>query len=299
MIHFPISGVDTYWWLPPLVSFCISLFTATGGLSGAFLLLPFQVSVLGFVGPAVSPTNLIFNVVAIPSGVYRYWREKRLVMPLVWAVILGTLPGVFLGAVIRVKYFLDPRYFKLFVGLVLLYIASRLVKDLLTQRAPSNEKTPTAKFEVENEHFNLKRLRYDFNGETYSTSTPGIMILSFIVGIVGGIYGIGGGAIIAPFFVAVFRLPVHTVAGAALFGTLVTSVAGVIFYTAIAPFYAGSGIYISPDWMLGVLFGIGGAAGIYLGARLQRYLPAKTIKLIIVLALLFVSVKYIVDFFYR
>ena len=33
-----------------------------GGVSGAFLLLPFQVSVLGFTSPAVSPTNLIFNI---------------------------------------------------------------------------------------------------------------------------------------------------------------------------------------------------------------------------------------------
>ena len=39
--------------------------------------------------------------------------------------------------------------------------------------------------------------------------------------------GIGGGAIMAPFFVSVFGLPVYTVAGAALMGTLITSVAGV------------------------------------------------------------------------
>lgn len=44
----------------------------------------------------------------------------------------------------------------------------------------------------------------------------GIFTLSFVVGIVGGIYGIGGGAIIAPFFVTFFGLPVYTVAGAAL-----------------------------------------------------------------------------------
>ena len=96
MIEFPISGVETHWWLPLITTFVISMFTSTGGVSGAFLLLPFQMSVLGFTGPAVSATNMLYNVIAIPGGVYRYAKEKRLVKPLVWTTILGTLPGVFI-----------------------------------------------------------------------------------------------------------------------------------------------------------------------------------------------------------
>ena len=34
------------------------------GISGAVLLLPFQVSVLGTPSPAVTPTNLLYNVVS-------------------------------------------------------------------------------------------------------------------------------------------------------------------------------------------------------------------------------------------
>jgi hypothetical protein len=66
-----------------------------GGVSGAFLLLPFQVSFLNYTAPSVSATNQVFNIVAIPSGVYRYIREGRMLWPLTWAVIIGTLPGVF------------------------------------------------------------------------------------------------------------------------------------------------------------------------------------------------------------
>ncbi|RJP78113.1 MAG: sulfite exporter TauE/SafE family protein [Candidatus Zixiibacteriota bacterium] len=294
-MHFPLSGVDTYWWLPALTAFVISVLSATGGLSGAFLLLPFQVSVLHFTGPAVSPTNLIFNMVAIPSGVYRYWREKRLVWPLVAAITIGTLPGLFFGALIRIKWLLDPRAFKLFVGLVLLYIASRILVDLL--RKTVKTAAPAGGFLVSRQSFTLQRLLYEFNGQEYRVKTWSLMLLSFIVGIIGGTYGIGGGAIIAPFLVAVFRLPVHTIAGASLLGTFISSAAGVFIYTAMAPFYAGSGINISPDWMLGGLFGLGGAAGIYLGARLQRYLPARLIKGILLALLLFASLQYIVGFF--
>ena len=65
----------------------------------------------------------------------------------------------------------------------------------------------------------------------------------------------GGGAIIAPFVVAVMHLPVYTIAGAALFGTFVTSIAGVAFYQLVAPSYAATGLAVAPDWLLGALFG--------------------------------------------
>ena len=136
---------------------------------------------------------------------------------------------------------------------------------------------------------------YEFYGHTFDINTLGIMTLSFIVGIIGGVYGIGGGAIIAPFFVGFFGLPVFTVAGAALMGTFVTSVAGVVFYQLIAPFYPNQ--VIAPDWALGFLFGIGGVAGIYCGARCQKFVPAKVIKWILVGCILFPALRYVSYFF--
>src|SRR5512133_1589825 len=103
-ITFPISGVDTYFWLPPLTAFCISFFTSMAGISGAFLLLPFQMSVLGFTSPAVSSTNLIFNIVAAPGAIIRFLQEKRLLWPLAWTIISGTLPGVVIGGFIRLQW---------------------------------------------------------------------------------------------------------------------------------------------------------------------------------------------------
>ncbi len=297
MITFPVSGVETHWWLPSIVAMCISMIMAPGGLSGAFMLLPFQVSVLGFAGPAVTPTNLIFNVIAIPSAVLRYWREKRMVWPLAWALVIGTLPGIFLGAIIRIKYLPDPRAFKLFVGLVLLYIASRLVINIMeARRGTEPVSTQPEQFEVSQSVLNAKVISYVYNGVKYQAPTWGVMLLSIIVGVIGGTYGIGGGAIIAPFIVTFFRFQVHSIAGATLFSTFVSSVAGVLFYTVISPYYSSAGISVMPDWYLGVLFGLGGIIGMYAGATLQRYFPAVLIKSIIAAALLMVSLKYIWQF---
>ena len=299
---FPVSGVETYVWLPPLVSFVVSFFTSMAGVSGAFVLLPFQMSVLGFVSPSVSPTNLVYNIVSIPSGVYRYLREGRMVWPLTWVVVLGTLPGVVIGGFIRLNWLPDPKPFKAFVGCVLLYIGLRLVMDVLkTRRAAKTAKEPEPKpvnnsgqFRVRILEFSLTRLSYRFQDQDYTCGTHSIFIMSCIVGVVGGVYGIGGGAIIAPFFVAIYGLPVHTVAGAALMGTFITSIAGVAFYQVIAPFYGS--MVVAPDWLLGALFGIGGLCGMYLGARCQRFVPANYIKVMLSALLLWVAGRYILNY---
>ena len=88
-------------------------------------------SFLGYVNPSVSATNQVFNIVAIPSGVYRYFREGRMVWPLTWVVIAGTLPGVFIGAIVRVAYLPNPEHFKIFAAGILLYIGLKMVRDLL------------------------------------------------------------------------------------------------------------------------------------------------------------------------
>ena len=103
-MFFQNAGIEVAPWIPPCVAFVVSFFTSMGGVSGAFLLLPFQMSFLGYTSPSVSSTNQVFNIVAIPSGVYRYWREGRMVWPLTWVVIIGTLPGVLIGAWVRIEY---------------------------------------------------------------------------------------------------------------------------------------------------------------------------------------------------
>lgn len=299
MVDFPISGVETYWWLPMLVAFCISSITSTGGVTGAFILLPFAVSVLGYDSPGVSPTNMLYNVVAIPSGVYRFHREKRMLWSMALVTGIGTLPGLVLGAMIRLKYLPDPRSFKLFVGLVLLYLGGKLVQDLIKKRRENNKANGNKDWHINRQTLGLSLFVYDYQGETYSVKTWPIIVLSFVVGIVGGIYGIGGGAILSPYFVAIYGLPVHSIAGAMLLGTFLTSVVGVIVYIVISPFFMPEGAVITPDWYLGLSFGVGGALGVYVGARLQRYVPAKLIKIVLVVALIIIAARYVGGFFWQ
>ncbi len=176
---------------------------------------------------------------------------------------------------------------------MLLYIGSRM---LLETRKPKSGTAPvpnSSDWTVRCSEFNTRRLVFEFQGCRYECATRSIFLLSLVVGVVGGIYGIGGGAILAPFFVGIVGLPVHTIAGATLMGTFITSVCGVGFSELIAPLYRDRGLEVAPDWLLGSLFGAGGLVGTYLGARAQRFVPARRLKGMLSVILLAVALIYL------
>jgi uncharacterized membrane protein YfcA len=95
------------------------------------------------------------------------------------------------------------------------------------------------------------------------------VILAVTVGCVGGIYGLGGGALLAPVLIGSGRKP-SEVASAALASTFVTSAGGVITFTILSLLQH---IPVAPDWPTGIALGLGGLAGGYTGARLQSRMP--------------------------
>jgi len=230
------------------VAFVISAVSAPGGVSGAVLLLPFQVSVLGTPSPSVTPTNLLYNVVATPGALYRYWRQRQTGGSLAAVLIAGTLPGVIAGSFIRVKLLPGPRLFDLVIGAVLLPLGCWLAL------------TPPRRDSGDDRHVRLP--------------WPVLVMLAMMVGCVGGIYGIGGGSIVAPILIGAGR-PAAEVAPAALSSTLVTSVAGVVTFTILSAQTHGS---VAPNWPTGIALGVGGLLGSYIGARLQSRLPEQLIR---------------------
>jgi uncharacterized protein len=251
-----------------LAAYAIALAATPAGISGAVLLLPFQVSVLGTPSPAVTPTNLLYNVVATPGALYRYWRQQQTGGRLTLVLIAGTLPGVIAGSVIRVEVLPGPHVFDLVVTAVLVPLGIWLV---LTR--------PPSKDQDENAPAHRERV-----------IAPHVLaVLAAAVGCVGGIYGIGGGSILAPVLIGSGRPPAE-VAPAALASTFVTSVAGVATFTILSVHQHGS---VAPDWPTGIALGIGGLAGAYTGARLQKRLPDALIRRLVGIMVIAIGARYL------
>jgi uncharacterized membrane protein YfcA len=247
-------------------AYVVAVLATPAGISGAVLLLPFQVSVLGTPSPAVTPTNLLYNVVATPGALYRYWRQKQTGGRLALMLIAGTLPGVIAGSVIRVELLPGPRVFDLVVAAVLMPLGVWLALTWPTH--PQESERPA-------------RL----------IPGPVLMVVAAAVGCVGGIYGIGGGSILAPILIGSGRRPAE-VAPAALASTFVTSVAGVVTFTILSLHHHSS---IAPDWPTGIALGAGGLAGAYTGARIQSRLPDILIRRVVGILVIAIGARYLLS----
>jgi uncharacterized protein len=245
-------------------AFAIATITTPAGISGAVLLLPFQVSVLGTPSPAVTPTNLLYNVIATPGALYRYWRQGQSGGRLAVVLVAGTVPGVIAGSIIRVRLLPGPRVFDLVVAAMLVPVGCWLAATR-PPRAPSSA-----------------------TRRATSVPVPVLVLLACAVGCVGGIYGIGGGSILAPVLIGAGRSPAE-VAPAALASTFVTSVAGVATFTILAAGQHGS---VAPNWPTGIALGIGGLAGGYAGARLHSRLPDMAIRRLVGVLVVAIGIRY-------
>ncbi len=246
-------------------SFTIAAAATPAGISGAVLLLPFQISVLGTPSPAVTPTNLLYNIIATPGALYQYWRQHQSGGQLARTLIAGTLPGVIAGSVIRVELLPGPRLFDVVVSGVLLPLGLWLAAS-----------RPARRHDPARPHREIP--------------APVLIALALVVGCVGGVYGIGGGSILAPILIGSGR-PAAEVAPAALASTFATSVAGVATFTVLSLHQRH--FPVAPDWPTGIALGIGGLAGAYTGARIQSRLPDALVRRTVGILVIAIGARYL------
>ncbi len=247
-----------------LAGFVVATITSPVGVSGAVFLLPVQLSVFGVPNPQVTPTNLLYNVLSGPGALLRYARRGQLRGPLARSLVIGSAPGVVIGAVLRVHVVDGPTVFKLVAAAVLLPTGLVILRPTRGRVA--------------------RPARRPLGQAT-------IRLAAFLVGIVGGIYGIGGGSILGPILVG-SGMVVGTVAPAALASTFVTSIVGVATFALLQ---VSASAAISPDWSLGVACGFGGLCGGYLGASLQPRLPERFLRALLGILAVGLAVTYAVQ----
>jgi uncharacterized protein len=206
----------------------------------------------------VTPTNLLYNVVATPGALYRYWRQGQTGGLLTRRLLLGTLPGVIVGSVIRVELLPGPRAADAIIAVVLIPLGTHLV----VRRTATNQSGAAALLPI--------------------------VPIAAVVGCVGAIYGIGGGSILAPILMGAGQSPTN-VAPAALASTFVTSMTGVATFLLLAGLHGG---LVAPDWGIGAALGVGGLIGGYCGARIQPRLPEEAIRRLLGCIVAAIGVRY-------
>jgi uncharacterized protein len=239
--------------------------TVPSGVSGAVLLVPVQLSVLSVPVAAVTSTNLVYNVVACPGALLGFRQSGNLLGSLTRRLLMGALPGVLAGVAVR-TILLDRRTaFLIVVAAVLVPTGLSLIAGRRGGRHDGGAEPPAGL----------------------------LMAISFPVGVIGGLYGIGGGSLLAPVLLW-FGYSAYAVAPACLTTTFATSIVGVAAFQVLAASqssWAGA----APDYAVGVALGAGGLLGSFIGARLQHRLPERGLQILLGLVLIGAAVAYMIE----
>ncbi len=107
--------------------------------------------------------------------------------------------------------------------------------------------------------------------------------VGLIAGIISGLFAAGGGMIVVPALIHIFKLEDAKARATSVFAILPMVVASGIFY------YKND--YV--DWSLGIKCAIGGIIGGVIGAKLLKKMSTKTLRILFIIFLAYTSIKMI------
>ena len=107
--------------------------------------------------------------------------------------------------------------------------------------------------------------------------------IGLIAGIISGLFAAGGGMIVVPALIHIFKLEDAKARATSVFAILPMVVVSGLFY------YKND--YI--DWNLGIKCAIGGIIGGIIGAKLLKKMSIKTLRILFVIFLAYTSIKMI------
>lgn len=256
------------------IGFLVGTFGTLIGAGGGFILVP----VLLLLYPSLPPdviTSISLAVVFLnaASGTVAYARLKRIDYRSAVIFALATLPGSVIGALVT-GYL--PRYiFDIILGILLIGIGIFLLLRP-EQGAYGANKSQAHLVKRSITDIYAKKYVYSFN------QLIGIVI-SFFVGFVSSLLGIGGGIIHVPALAALLNFPVHIATATSHFILAIMALAGTVVHMIQGTFWQ--------EWTKAVFIGIGVIGGAQVGARLSEKIKPKGIIRALAIALLLVGIR--------
>jgi len=128
------------------------------------------------------------------------------------------------------------------------------------------------------------RMRF-YRSKLYVSVIP-ILGLSLFVGFAGALLGIGGGFIVVPALLYIFRVPTTVVVGTSQFQIVCTTLVALILHAITNQ---------AVDMVLAMLLIVGGVFGAQFGARIGRNLRAELFRFLLAILLLAVGLRFALE----
>jgi uncharacterized membrane protein YfcA len=247
------------------------------GAGGGFVTVPLLVAVGLNVHVAVS-LSLAYVVVVAASGVLRHLRQGTIDLPLGLILVAPGIVAAQVGS--QLSHRLPSRALELLVALLLVAVLGFFA----SVRAPMHEAPAAAALPrgpgaqralAERRLLGIERMRM-VSGRVYryTVSVPRAVVIGASVGLVSGLFGVGGGFILVPLLVGVIHAPMQVAVGSDLVAIMGNGVSG-----AIGHVIAGD-IHVGAILRLGIPLISGGVVGSQLGARACTIFSQARLRLI-------------------
>ncbi len=285
-IYLPIAELPVDVFLVMGMGAAVGFISGMFGVGGGFLMTPLLI----FIGipPAVAVATQAAQITASStSGAFSYWRnralDERLALVLVLSGITGTCFGVWTFNALRragqLELTINLSYVTLMtmIGSFMLFEALRALMRrrrgrAILKRKPGNhawyQKLPW-------------RMRFYKSG-IYVSVIP-LAALGGFIGFAGSILGIGGGFMVIPALIYLFRVRASVVVGTSILQLLFTMLVTTILHALTNG---------SVDIVLALLLIVGAVFGAQFGARAGQTLRGEQFRLLLALLVLAVGLRF-------
>ncbi|UOQ46033.1 sulfite exporter TauE/SafE family protein [Halobacillus salinarum] len=260
-----------------VIGFITALVGSIAGLGGGVILVPSLLflgdhfSAFDWVTPqSIVGISLVVMIFTGLSSTISYIRHQRVDKKIGWLLLMGSVPGGILGS--WLNQFFKTDLFSLLFGAVMILVS-------LLFFLPRNNNR-----ENENSKKGIKRVK-EINGVTHNYHMPlgtGIT-LAFIVGLLSGLLGIGGGSLMVPAMILLFGFPAHIATATSMF---------MIFFASISS--SATHIVLGHvEWVHTIFFIPGAYFGGTAGAWLNRKLNGQAVEWFLRILLILIGVRLI------
>lgn len=261
-----------------IIAICSGIVGALVGLGGGIILVPVTIFLSSTLHtlPDLSPQQVVGLSVLMMvftglSSTISYMKSKLVDFKSGFIFFIGSIPGTILGAWLNKG--LDLPSFNLYFGILMIFLALLLmVRDKLK---------PIQWFV----NHGTKRTFVDQQGKQYVYGYPVwfALMLTFGIGLISGLFGIGGGSMLVPAMVLLFLFPPHVAVATSMFMVFLSSIVN-----------SGSHIALgNVPWAYTIPVIIGGYIGAKGGAALNKRLKSKTVVLALQIVMLFTGIRLV------
>ena len=271
------------------VSAAVGFISGMFGIGGGFMMTPLLI----FMGvpPAIAvATGSAQIAAASTTGTIAYWRRQALDVQLGLVLLAGGMIGTFIGVwafgALRRLGQLDLVIVLSYVSLLFSVGSLMLIESARTLIAKRRGTTPRTAAPLHERWYIALPFSMRFPQSQLEASVLPLLVLSVAIGIIGAILGIGGGFLMVPALIYLFRVPATVVVGTSLFQILFTMLAATILHAAINQ---------AVDILLALILILGGVFGAQFGARAARNVRSDTFRLLLALLILTIGIRFSLD----